>query len=119
MPAASAKFAARSYYLKVRDRASYAFALVSAAVALDVDANNQIKDARVVLGSVAHKPWRAAEAERALTGKRATAETFKQAGEAAMQNAKAFEHNRYKIEMSRRVIVRALETALAGGKQIG
>ena len=117
LPAETSKFAARSFYLKVRDRASYAFALVSAAVALDVDQNNRIRDARVVLGSVAHKPWRSAEAESALIGKTAIADVFKQAGEAAMRNAKALEHNRFKIEMSKRIIVRALETALAGGKQ--
>lgn len=107
-------FAARSYYLKVRDRASYAFALVSVAAALEMDGNN-IKEARVCLGGVAHKPWRSAEAEKALAGKPATEETFKAAAVAAMKDAKGFKYNEYKIELGRRAIVRALQMAMTGG----
>lgn len=107
-------FAGKSYYLKVRDRASYAFALVSVAAALETSGNN-IKQARVVLGSVAHKPWRSMEAERALAGKPATEETFKAAAEAALKDAKPLEHNGYKVELGKRSIVLALQRAMTGG----
>jgi xanthine dehydrogenase YagS FAD-binding subunit len=107
-------FANKSYYLKVRDRASYAFALVAVAAAMETEGNN-IKQARVVLGSVAHKPWRSTEAERALIGKPATEETFKAAAEAAMKDAKPLEHNRYKVELGKRAIVLALQQAMTGG----
>src|SRR5215203_4454480 len=91
-------FANKSYYLKVRDRASYAFALVSVAAALETKGNN-ITQARVVLGSVAHKPWRSAEAENVLVGKPATEEIFKAAAEAAFREAKPLAHNAYKVEL--------------------
>jgi xanthine dehydrogenase YagS FAD-binding subunit len=107
-------FADKSYYLKVRDRASYAFALVAVAVALETRGNN-IEQARVVLGSVAHKPWRSAEAERALVGKPATEETFRAAAEAALRDAKPLEHNGYKVELGKRAIVLALQRAMTGG----
>lgn len=107
------KFAANSYYLKVRDRASYSFALVSVAAGLEM-AGKKIKQARIALGGVANKPWRAFEAERFLAGKQATRENFKRAAEAELKNAKALEHNGYKIELSKRAMVRALENALAG-----
>lgn len=107
-------FADKSYYLKVRDRASYAFALVSVAVALEVK-NNQIKQARIVLGSVAHKPWRSTEAENALVGKSANDETFQQAAQIAMKGAKPLAHNTYKIELGKRAIVLALQKAMNGG----
>ena len=106
-------FAARSYYLKVRDRASYAFALVSVAAALEMDGGN-IKQARVVLGAVAHKPWRSAEAENALVGKPATDDVFKAAATAALKDAKGFKYNEYKIELGRRAVVRALQRAMNG-----
>jgi xanthine dehydrogenase YagS FAD-binding subunit len=106
-------FANKSYYLKVRDRASYAFALVSVAAALETSGNN-IKQARIVLGSVAHKPWRSAEAEKALIGKPATEETFKVAAEAALKDAKPLEHNAYKVELGKRSIVLALQRAMNG-----
>ncbi|HEX8246615.1 MAG TPA: xanthine dehydrogenase family protein subunit M [Pyrinomonadaceae bacterium] len=108
-------FAAKSYYLKVRDRASYAFALVSVAAALEVT-GNKIKQARIALGGVAHKPWRATEAEKFLAGKTATEENFRLAAEAEMRNAKPLEHNKFKIEMGRRAIVRALKRAMNGDK---
>src|SRR5688572_23699616 len=107
-------FAARSYYLKVRDRASYAFALVSVAAALETNGNN-IKQARVTLGGVAHKPWRSMEAERALVGQAATDETFRVAAEATFRDAKPLAHNAYKVELGKRAVVLALQRAMAGG----
>lgn len=107
-------FANNSYYLKVRDRASYAFALVAVAAALETSGRD-IKQARVVLGSVAHKPWRSAEAENALVGKPATEETFKAAAEAALKDAKPLAHNAYKVELGKRAVVLALQQALTGG----
>jgi xanthine dehydrogenase YagS FAD-binding subunit len=107
-------FASRSYYLKVRDRASYAFALVAVAAALEVS-GREIKQARVVLGGVAHKPWRSAEAESALVGKPASDATFTAAAEAAMKDAKPLEHNAYKVELGKRSIVLALQRAMNGG----
>ena len=105
------EFAAKSYYLKVRDRASYAFALVSVAAALETD-GQKIKQARVAMGGVAHKPWRALEAEKFLIGKDATDANFIEAANAEMKNAKGFEHNKFKIELGRRAIVRALSMAM-------
>jgi len=115
LPAASSVFAPRSYYLKVRDRASYAFALVSVATALEVQ-DGTIKQARVAMGGVAHKPWRAREAELALSGARVNEQTFKRAADAAMQGARGYEHNRFKIELGRRAIVRALTVAAREGR---
>ena len=106
-------FAEKSYYLKVRDRASYAFALVSVAAALETSGNN-IKQARVVIGSVAHKPWRSMEAEQALAGKPATDATFTAAAEAALKDAKPLAHNAYKVELGKRAVVLALQRAMAG-----
>jgi xanthine dehydrogenase YagS FAD-binding subunit len=103
-------FAGNSYYLKVRDRASYAFALVSVAAALEMQGRT-IKQARIALGGVAHKPWRAIEAEKLLIGKTASEETFTTAAAKAMQDAKPLEHNRFKIELGKRSIVRALQLA--------
>ena len=103
-------FAKNSYYLKVRDRASYAFALVAVAAAVELDAG-AIKQARVVLGSVAHKPWRSQEAEAALTGKPASEESFQRAADAAVADAKPLAHNAYKVELAKRAIVRALMRA--------
>ncbi len=108
-------FADKSYYLKVRDRASYAFALVSVAAALETNGSN-IKQARVVMGSVAHKPWRSTEAEKALMGKPATEDTFTAAAEAAVKNAKPLAHNAYKVELGKRAIVLALQRAMTGGR---
>jgi xanthine dehydrogenase YagS FAD-binding subunit len=101
-------FAKRSHYLKVRDRASYAFALASVAVALDV-ANGTVQGARVALGGIATKPWRSHEAERALAGKPATRDTFRAAAEAALQGAKPHRDNAFKVELAKRTLVRALE----------
>jgi xanthine dehydrogenase YagS FAD-binding subunit len=102
-------FAARSRYLKVRDRASYAFALVSVAAALDVDKSKQIKAARVALGGVAHKPWRARKLETEIIGKSADEKTFRAEAEAELASAKAYKYNAFKIELAKRAIVRALK----------
>ena len=102
--------ARRSRYLKVRDRASYEFALASAAVVLDLDGET-IRVARLGLGGVATKPWRAVDAERVLMGRKATEEAFRDAAEIALAGAVAREHNRFKIELAKRTIVRAFATA--------
>lgn len=100
---------ARSHYLKVRDRASYEFALASAAVALDLD-GRRIRAARVALGGVGTKPWRSREAEQALTGATAEEKTFQAAADAALRTAKAQKDNGFKIELAKRTLVRALAT---------
>jgi xanthine dehydrogenase YagS FAD-binding subunit len=105
-------FARRSMYLKVRDRASYAFALASASVAIDV-ANGAIRDARVALGGIATKPWRSRAAERALIGKRAVAATFRAAANAAVQGAVPHKDNAFKVELAKRTLVRALTEVVA------
>ena len=106
-------FAGNSYYLKVRDRSSYAFALVSVAAGLDI-ADGRINQAKIAVGGVAHKPWRAAEAEKFLNGKPATEANFKLAAEAEMKAAKPLEHNKFKVELGKRAIVRALLQATNG-----
>lgn len=110
LPVAAAEFARNSHYLKVRDRTSYAFAMVAVAAALDLDGGT-IRQARVVLGSVAHKPWRSAEAEAMLVGRRANETTFEQAAQAALRDARPLAHNTYKVELGQRSIVRALMRA--------
>jgi xanthine dehydrogenase YagS FAD-binding subunit len=115
LPAASSVFAPHSYYLKVRDRASYAFALVSVAAALEVQ-NGTVRQARLAMGGVAHKPWRAAEAELVLTGAQVNEQTFRRAADAAMQGARGYEHNRFKIELGKRAIIRALTIATSEGR---
>src|SRR5438270_10777507 len=103
-------FATRSHYLKVRDRASYAFAIVSVAAALEIDSGKKITAARVALGGVAHKPWRAQKAEKELVGKSSDEKTFRAAAEAELAAAKGYKHNSFKIELAKRSIVRALST---------
>ena len=105
-------FATRSHYLKVRDRASYAFALVSVAALLDLD-GGQIRSARIALGGVAHKPWRALKAEKQLAGKKPDGDAFRSAAEAELADAKGYKYNSFKIEMAKRAIVRALTTVAA------
>lgn len=102
-------FASHSVYIKVRDRQSYEFALVSAAVALDVQ-NGSIMAARIALGGVGTKPWRAKEAEQALIGKKATADSYKTAAEIALRDAKPHKDNAFKPELCKRTIVQALQT---------
>ncbi|HZJ46012.1 MAG TPA: xanthine dehydrogenase family protein subunit M [Pyrinomonadaceae bacterium] len=117
LPATSSAFARHSYYLKVRDRASYAFALVSVAVALELQ-DGTIKQARIALGGVAHKPWRVKEAEAVLTGNRPDERTLRRAAEAAMQGARGYQHNRFKIELGKRAIVRAVTVATGEGRAV-
>ena len=110
----AAKFAKNSWYLKARDRQSYAFALVSVAAGLEMDGST-IKSAGLALGGVAHKPWHSPEAEHALVGQPANEETFKKAAGLALAGAKGYEHNAFKVELARNCIVRALTIAAAGG----
>ncbi|SNC68373.1 xanthine dehydrogenase YagS FAD-binding subunit [Hymenobacter gelipurpurascens] len=105
-------FTKNVHYLKVRERASYAFALLSVAAALSLE-NGTIKDARLAMGGVAHKPWRLNEAEKFLVGKPATEESFRQAADIAMRGAKAFKHNAYKLKLGPNSIVQALKNAAA------
>ncbi|MFZ0147348.1 MAG: xanthine dehydrogenase family protein subunit M [Xanthobacteraceae bacterium] len=113
LPAEAALFATHARYLKLRDRTSYAFAIVSAAAALRVEAG-VIAQARIALGGVAPKPWRAREAEQILIGARAHASVFRRAAEAALADAKPSGDNAYKIELARRVVARVLTLAAAG-----
>jgi xanthine dehydrogenase YagS FAD-binding subunit len=101
-------WAKHSHYLKVRDRASYEFALASAAVGWELE-GNMIKSARVGLGGIATKPWRSHAAETTLLGKPAERETFEAAAAAALAGAKTHEHNEFKIELAKRTLVYALE----------
>lgn len=106
-------FAGRSLYRKVRDRASYAFALVSIAAAIDID-HGVVKDVRIALGGVAHKPWRAFKAEDALRGKPATEQSFKAAADTELADAVPQRDNAFKIELARRVIVSTLGELVGG-----
>ncbi|HEX2724586.1 MAG TPA: xanthine dehydrogenase family protein subunit M [Beijerinckiaceae bacterium] len=109
-------FATNYTYLKIRDRLSYAFALVSVAAALDLDGAT-IKDARLALGGVAHKPWRDPAAEAALRGQGAEESTFARAAELLLRDARGYGHNSFKIGLARRAIVRALSQAARGAPQ--
>jgi xanthine dehydrogenase YagS FAD-binding subunit len=105
-------YAAHYHYLKVRDRASYDFALVSVAAALEMQGGT-IRSARLALGGVAHKPWRSEKAEAVLTGKQANAAAFEAAATEALSGAQPLKENAFKVELAKHAIVRAL--ALAGG----
>ncbi|WP_323614014.1 xanthine dehydrogenase family protein subunit M [Pseudomonas putida] len=105
-----AEFAQHSHYLKIRDRASYAFALVSVAAALKFD-GDVIQEARVALGGVAHKPWRDTAVEKTLQGQRASHALFARAAQAWLQMAKPLSHNAFKVELAKLAIVRALSEA--------
>jgi xanthine dehydrogenase YagS FAD-binding subunit len=109
-------FASNYTYLKIRDRLSYAFALVSIAAAVELE-GGMIKEARLALGGVAHKPWRDTSAEAALRGQAADQATFTHAAELLLRDAKGYEHNSFKIELARRGIVRALTQAARGTPQ--
>jgi xanthine dehydrogenase YagS FAD-binding subunit len=109
-------FAKNYTYLKIRDRLSYAFALVSVAVGLHIEGAT-IKEARLALGGVAHKPWRDREAEAQLNGAQPTQESFLRAAEIVLRDARGFGHNDFKIELARRAIVRALDQAARGSPQ--
>ena len=109
-------FAVNSIYRKVRDRASYAFALVSVAAALEIE-NDKIKNVRLALGGVAHKPWRCFEAESFLASNQATEENFRRAAEVELKDAKGYGHNDFKIELAKRTIVGALNELAENGEQ--
>jgi xanthine dehydrogenase YagS FAD-binding subunit len=113
LPPEAAAFAGHSRYLKVRERTSYAFAVVSAAVGLTIE-DGAIASARIALGSVALKPWRAKAAEAILIGKTPGPEAFRAAAEAALAEAAPSGDNAFKIELARRIVVRALTLAAAG-----
>lgn len=106
-------YATHYSYLKIRDRASYAFALVSVAAALELD-GGVIRSVRVALGGVAHKPWRSPEAEALLVGKPADKAAFAELADALLAGASGFNDNEFKIELARRAIVRALSDAVEG-----
>jgi xanthine dehydrogenase YagS FAD-binding subunit len=108
-----AKFAKNAYYLKIRDRNSYAFALISVAAGLELE-GGVIKSAGLALGGVALKPWRDTVAEKALVGKPVGPEAFQQAAGILLHNAKGYEHNTFKIEMAKQGVVRALTLASQG-----
>ncbi|MBD9396190.1 FAD binding domain-containing protein [Pseudomonas sp. PDM11] len=109
-------FASHHAYLKLRDRASFAFALVSVAAALQLDENGQVRQARIALGGVAHKPWRRADVEASLVGQVATPEHFEAAAELLLKDAQPLAHNAFKVELARRAVVRALSTAAEGAR---
>jgi xanthine dehydrogenase YagS FAD-binding subunit len=113
LPAEAARFAAHARYLKVRDRTSYAFAIVSAAAALRIE-KGAIAQARIAMGGVALKPWRARIAERMLADARPDTALFKRAAGAVLADAKPAGDNGFKIELARRVVARALALAAAG-----
>jgi xanthine dehydrogenase YagS FAD-binding subunit len=103
-------------YLKIRDRLSYAFALVAVAAALEIE-GGIIREARLALGGVAHKPWRDPEAEAVLVGQSAERNTFAKAASVVLRDAKGFGHNDFKIDLARRTIIRALDQAAQGTPQ--
>lgn len=105
-------YASHSHYLKVRDRASYAFALVSVAAALELD-GKRIRSARLALGGVAHKPWRSEDAEKTLVGTEMSAEVFEAAANQALTGARPYSQNAFKVQLAKQSIIRALR--IAGG----
>lgn len=104
-------FAQRSAYVKLRDRASYEFALASAAVAVDLSGST-IRTVRVALGGVATKPWRSHEAEQVLTGAAANADIFRNAADAALKSARPLRDNAFKIELAKMALIRTLNQAV-------
>jgi len=116
LPAEAARFATHARYLKLRERTSFAFAVVSAAAALDLD-NGAIRSARLALGGVAAKPWRARAAEDALAGVRPDVTAFRRAAEVALADAKPSGDNAFKIELAKRIVVRALAVAAAAAPE--
>jgi xanthine dehydrogenase YagS FAD-binding subunit len=113
LPAQATAFAANARYLKLRERTSYAFAVVSAAAGLQIE-GGQIRQARLALGGVAARPWRARQAEASLVGAQASTEVFEKAAELALAEARPSGDNAFKIELARRIVVRALEAAAEG-----
>ena len=113
LPSGGKRFAARARYMKLRDRTSYAFAIVSAAAMLQIG-DGRIKDARLALGGVAAKPWRATEAEAVLNGAEANEASYRKAADAALADAAPSGDNAHKIELAKRILIRALKSAAAG-----
>lgn len=111
LPAPSA--GSRGYYLKVRDRNSYAFALVSVAAVLDLSPDRKVESIQIALGGVAHKPWRARHAESALTGHTLEIPRLRAAADEELANARPYRDNGFKVEIAKRAIVRAVTTAAA------
>jgi xanthine dehydrogenase YagS FAD-binding subunit len=111
----ASRFTGHYAYLKVRDRTSYAFALVSVAAALEMDGDTII-DARIALGGVAHKPWRKPDAEALLAGAAPTPENFKRVADATIEGAQGRGRNTFKIELAKRAVVRALSQAVTMDK---
>jgi len=116
LPQDAPRYAGHYSYIKLRDRLSYAFALVSVAAALELD-RGTIRSARIALGGVAHKPWRRQEAEDALVGRAADETGFARAADLLLEGAQGHEHNAFKIELARRGVIRALTQAAAGTPQ--
>jgi xanthine dehydrogenase YagS FAD-binding subunit len=110
-------FAVNYSYLKIRDRLSYAFALVSVAAAMDIE-GGRIREARLALGGLAHKPWRQVEAEAALHGQAPDRTAFATAAEILLRDARGFAHNAFKIDLARRAIERTLTQAANGTPQL-
>jgi xanthine dehydrogenase YagS FAD-binding subunit len=113
LPGEARAFSAHARYLKIRERTSFAFAVVSAAAALRIE-QGSIREARLALGGVAAKPWRARSAEKILAGGKPDQAAFRRAAEAALADAKPSGDNQFKIELARRIVVRALTLAAAG-----
>jgi xanthine dehydrogenase YagS FAD-binding subunit len=113
LPGEARAFSAHARYLKVRERTSFAFAVVSAAAGLRIE-QGTIRDARLALGGVAAKPWRARAAEEMLAGSRPEPDAFRRAAKAALADAKPSGDNQFKIELAQRILVRALTLAAAG-----
>jgi xanthine dehydrogenase YagS FAD-binding subunit len=112
-----ARFAKNAFYLKARDRNSYAFALISVAAGLEIEGST-IRSAGLAMGGVAHKPWRVPEAEQALAGKPASPENFARAAAILLHGARGYEYNRFKIELAKQGIVRALTVASQGTSEV-
>jgi xanthine dehydrogenase YagS FAD-binding subunit len=117
LPAEAAAFSRHARYLKLRERTSFAFAIVSAAAALAIE-RGEIRTARITLGGVAAKPWRAREAEASLEGERPTARAFAKAAELALALAQPSGNNAFKIELARRIVLRASSLAAEGTPDI-
>jgi xanthine dehydrogenase YagS FAD-binding subunit len=113
----AARFAKNAFYLKVRDRNSYAFALISVAAGLEMEGTT-IHSAGLAMGGVAHKPWRIPEAEEALVGKAVSTENFARAAEILLHGARGYEHNNFKIELAKQGVIRALTVAAQGTSEV-
>ncbi|MET0611510.1 MAG: FAD binding domain-containing protein, partial [Pseudomonas caspiana] len=116
LPAPS--FAGQGKYLKIRDRASYAFALISVAASLELD-GDVIRNVRLALGGVAHKPWRDKVVEQMLVGKPVSRENFAAAADALLADAEPLEHNAFKVKLARRAIIRTLSDAAVDAAATG